>query len=28
VNPYREGSIDGAPIAKKIIDWMEQGGKL
>lgn len=27
VNPYREGSIDGAPIAKKIIDWMEQGGK-
>jgi len=23
VNPYREGSIDGAPIAKKIIDWME-----
>jgi cell division protein FtsI/penicillin-binding protein 2 len=27
VNPYREGSIDGAPIAKKIIEWMEQGGK-
>ncbi len=27
VNPYREGSIDGAPIAKKIIDWMEQSGK-
>lgn len=27
VNPYREGSIDGAPIAKKIIDWMEEGGK-
>ncbi len=27
VNPYREGSIDGAPIAKKIVDWMEEGGK-
>jgi len=26
LNPYREGSADAAPIAKKIIDWMADGG--